>query len=210
MRHLSGAHLGGVAVYFAGENLRLTEKFHIRVRKYIKVLQKYADRIWYPPLIGILAAIDNIVFIIPNDGILISSSILTPRRWFTLAISAAIGSTLGAILLATFVETQGLEWILEMYPGINETKFWLWTVDFFQRYGMLLVFIIAITPLTQQPAIVVASLAETPLFLLAAIIFSGRFIKFLLMAYIGSHAPRFLNKMWRLRGELNDADVNIK
>ena len=195
---------------FALENFRLAEKFHNRVRKHIKILQKYADRIWYPPLIGMLAALDNIVIIIPSDGILISSSMLTPRRWFTLALNVAIGSTLGAIILAAFVETQGLEWILEMYPGINETKSWIWTADFFEKYGMLLVFIVAITPLMQQPAIIVASLAETPLFLLAAIIFSGRFIKFLLMAYIGSHAPTFLNKMWGLKRELNDAGVDTK
>ncbi len=190
--------------------MKLTETFHNRIRRYIKILQKYADRIWYPPFIGILAALDNILIIIPSDGILISSSMLTPRRWFTLALSVAIGSTFGAIILAAFVETQGLEWILEMYPGINETKSWLWTEDFFERYGMLLVFIVAITPLMQQPAIILASLAETPLFLLAAIVFSGRFSKFLLMAYVGSHAPRFLNKFWGLKGELNDAGIDIK
>ena len=193
-----------------GENVKLAEKFHNKIRKYIKVLQKYADRIWYPPLIGMLAALDNFLIIIPNDGILISSSMLTPRRWFSLALNVAIGSTLGAIILATFVETRGLEWILEMYPRINETKSWVWTENFFERYGMLLVFIVAITPLMQQPVIILASLAGTPLFLLAAIVFSGRFIKFLLMAYIGSHAPRFLNKMWGLKGELNDAGVDTK
>ena len=188
----------------------LTEEFHNRIRRYIKILQKYADRIWYPPLIGVLAALDNFVIIIPNDGILISSSMLTPRRWFSLALSIAIGSTIGAIILAAFVETQGLEWILEMYPGINETKSWVWTENFFERYGMILIFIVAITPVMQQPAIIVASLAETPLFLLAAIIFSGRLIKFLLMAYVGSHAPRFLNKIWGLKGELRDAGVDTK
>ncbi|MDZ4660218.1 MAG: hypothetical protein SGJ18_01230 [Pseudomonadota bacterium] len=186
----------------------LSEKFHNRIQRYIKILQKYADRIWYPPLIGMLAALDNFVIIIPNDGILISSSMLTPRRWFSLALSVAIGSTVGASILASFVETQGFEWILEMYPGINETKSWIWTADFFEKYGMLLVFIVAITPVMQQPSIIVASLAETPLFLLAAIVFSGRFIKFLLMAYVGSHAPRFLNKMWGLKGELNDVGIN--
>ena len=192
------------------KKLQLVQKFHISIRKYIKILQKYADRIWYPPFIGILAALDNFVVVIPNDGILISSSMLTPRRWFALAASVAIGSTLGAIILAAFVETKGLDWILEMYPGINETKSWLWTADFFEKYGMLLVFIVAVTPFMQQPAIIVASLAETPLFLLAAVIFSGRFIKFLLMAYVGSHAPRLLTKMWGLKAELNDAGVEIK
>lgn len=167
-------------------------------------------RIWYPPLIGLLAALDNIVVVVPNDGILISSSMLTPRRWFTLALSVAIGSTLGAIILAALVETRGLGWLIEMYPGINETKSWLWTEDFFKKYGMFLVFVVAITPIMQQPAIILASLAETPFFLLAAVIFSGRFIKFLLMAYIGSHAPKFLNKLWGLKAELNDAGVDTK
>ena len=135
---------------------------------------------------------------------------LTPRRWFTLALCVAIGSTLGAIVLAVFVETQGLEWILKMYPGINETKSWLWTENFFEKYGMLLVFAVAITPFMQQPAIIIASLAEAPLLLLAAVIFLGRFIKFLLMAYVGSHAPKFLNKMWGVNAELKDAGVNLK
>lgn len=190
--------------------MRLTEKFHNRIRKFISILQKYADRIWYPPFIGMLAALDNIVIIIPNDGILISSSMLTPRRWFTLAISVAIGSTIGAIVLAAFVETKGIEWILEMYPHMQETKSWIWTADFFEKYGMILVFVVAITPLMQQPAIILASLAETPLFLLAAVVFAGRLIKFLVMAYIGSHAPKLLNKMWGLKGELKDAGVDIK
>lgn len=190
--------------------MEFTERFHSKIQRYIKILQKYADRIWYPPLIGMLSALDNFLIIIPTDGILISSSMLTPRRWFTLAVSVAIGSTLGAIILAAFVETKGLEWILEIYPGINETKSWLWTEDFFDKYGMLLVFVVAITPVMQQPAVILASLAQTPLFLLAAVIFTGRFIKFLLMAYIGSHAPKLLSRMWGLKGELNDVGVNIK
>ena len=171
-------------------------------------MQKFADRIWYPPFIGMLAALDNFVMIIPNDGILISSSMLTPRRWVTLAISVAIGSTLGATILAAFVEARGLEWILEVYPGVNETTSWVWTKNFFDKYGLILVFAIAITPLMQQPVIIMASLAEEPLFLLAVILFSGRIIKFLVMAYLGSHAPRLLNKLWGLKGELNDAGVD--
>lgn len=170
-------------------------------------MQKYADRIWYPPLIGLLAALDNFVIVIPNDGILISSSMLTPRRWFTLALCVAIGSTLGAVMLAAFVEIRGLQWILEIYPGINQSKSWVLTENFFEKYGMLLVFTVAVTPFMQQPVIILASLAETPLFILAAVVFLGRFIKFLLMAYVGSHAPKLVNKMWGLKSELKDAGV---
>lgn len=184
-------------------------QIHNRIRKLVKTLQKFSDRFWYPPLIGILAALDNFVLIIPNDGILVSSSMLTPRRWFTLGLSVAIGSTLGAIILASFVEIRGLEWILELYPGLNETKYWIWTKNFFDKYGMILVFVVGMTPLMQQPIIILAGLAEKPLFLLATILFAGRIIKFLLLAYIGSHAPRLLNKMWGIRGELNDTGIDI-
>ena len=105
----------------------IAEKLQKKIRGTIQVLQKFVDRIWYPPFIGLLAILDNFVMIIPNDGILISSSMLMPRRWFTLALCVAIGSTLGSVLLATFVETRGLEWILEIYPRVNETMSWVWT-----------------------------------------------------------------------------------
>lgn len=188
----------------------LSEKLHQKISATIKFLQRYTDRFWYPPLIGFLAALDNIIIVIPNDGILISSSMLIPKRWFVLALSVAIGSTLGAIGLAALVEYQGLPWILEIYPGINETKSWIWNVQFFEKYGLLLVFAVAVTPFIQQPAIILASLADTPFLELAVVVFSGRFIKFMIMAYIGSHAPRLLSKMWGLRGELQEVGVQIK
>jgi membrane protein YqaA with SNARE-associated domain len=174
------------------------------------MLQSFADRIWYPPMIGFLAALDNILIVIPNDGILISSSMLTPRRWFFLALCVAIGSTIGATALATLIEVQGLPWILNLFPGVDQSTTWKLTEDFFQDYGLLVVFAVALTPIMQQPAVILASLANTPLLHLGAVIFVGRFIKFLIMAYVGSHAPKLLEKMWGLKGELEDAGVKIK
>ncbi len=187
----------------------ISQKLHKTTSDYVKLLQRFTDRFWFPPLIGFLAALDNFIIIIPNDGILISSSMLTPKRWFILALSIAVGSTIGAIALAYLVETQGLPWILEIYPNINETKTWALTFEFFEKYGLLLVFAVAVTPFIQQPAIILASLAHTPYFELAAVIFTGRFIKFLIMAYVGSHAPRLLTKMWGVKTELKDVGVKV-
>jgi membrane protein YqaA with SNARE-associated domain len=188
----------------------ISEKLHKKISNLIKLLQRYTDRLWYPPLVGLLAALDNVLVVIPNDGILISSSMLTPKRWFFLALCVAIGSTVGAVALAALVEYQGLPWILDLYPGINETKSWAWSMEFFDRYGLLLVFVVAVTPFVQQPAVILASLANTPLLELAAVIFAGRFIKFLIMAYVGSHTPRLLTKMWGLKGELKEVGVEVK
>jgi len=188
----------------------MIEKLQRKIQNFVKSIQKYTDRFWYAPLIGLLAALDNLIIIIPNDGILISSSMLKPKHWFLFSLSVAIGSTIGAIALAALVEYQGLPWILDIYPGINETKTWSLSVQFFEQYGLFLVFAVAITPFMQQPAVILASLANTSLIHLAAVIFIGRFIKFLIMAYIGSHAPRLLSKLWGLKDELKDAGVNLK
>lgn len=187
----------------------ISAKLHERISNAIKRLQRHADRVWYPPLIGLLAALDNFLVIVPTDGILISSTMLTPKRWLGLALSIALGSTIGALALAALVELQGLPWILDLYPGIIETKSWTWTAEFFAKYGLFLVFGVAVTPLVQQPAVILAALANTSLLKLAAVIFVGRFIKYLVMAYVGSHAPRLLSKMWGVKGELEEVGIKV-
>ena len=180
-----------------------------KVRASVRWLQRFVNRVWYPPLVGLLAAADNFVVVVPTDGILVSSTMLKPKRWIGFASSVAIGSTVGAILLAAFVESHGLPWILDQYPGLSETRTWVWSAEFFERYGLLLVFGVAATPLMQQPAVILASLANTPLMKLAAVIFLGRFLKYLIMAYVASHAPNLLRKMWGVKGEMQEVGVKI-
>ncbi len=175
---------------------------------YFKKLQRYTNRKWYPPLLGLLSLLDNLIIIIPNDGLLISSTMIVPKKWFTLALNVAIGSTMGALVLASIVEYQGLPWILEHYPSLSQNKQWLMSQEFFESYGLLFVFFIGLSPLMQQPAIIFAGLANTPLLKLALVVFSGRFIKFLIMAYLASHSPKYLKKLWGLKDELEE--VNVK
>lgn len=184
--------------------------FRQKIATYVQVLQGFVDRLWYPQLVAFLAALDNLVIIVPIDGILISSSILTPRRWLTLATNVAVGSTLGAMVLASLVEYQGLPWILNIYPSVDESLTWVWTEKFFRDYGLLLVFAVAVSPIMQQPAVILAGLANVPLLKLAAVIFAGRYIKAVVMAYVGSHTPQLLDKMWGVKGELKDAGVDLK
>ena len=187
----------------------ISKKMHHWISVKIKRLQTFVDRSWYPGFIALLAALDNLVIIIPNDGILISSSMLAPKRWFVFSLFIAFGSTLGALALAALVELQGLPWILELYPGLDQHPVWSVTKQFFDHYGLMIIFLVAVTPIMQHPAVILASLANTPLTQLAAVIFVGRFIKFLIMAYVGSHAPRYLNKMWGVKEELGEVGLEV-
>lgn len=159
-------------------------------------METHADRIWYPYVVGLLALIDSIVVVIPTDGILVSSVFLAPRKWFLFGLCVAVGSTIGGLLVAQLVAVKGLPWILEYYPGINETKTWLLTETFFEKYGLFLVFTVALTPFMQQPAVILASLAKVPIVELGLAMFVGRLIKYALISYLASHAPKFLKGRW--------------
>lgn len=185
-------------------------KLHQKVQRYVTWLEQFADRPWYPFLISFLSVLDNFLIVIPNDGILVASSMLIPKRWFLFAVFVTIGSTLGSVLFTYLVGMQGLPWIMEYYPGITGTTFWMWTEKFFVDYNMLIVFVVAILPITQHPALILAGLANTPLLTLMGIIFLGRFLKFTFMAYLGSHSPKMLKKIWGMKDELKDAGMNIE
>ncbi|MCK6598920.1 MAG: hypothetical protein L6Q37_11190 [Bdellovibrionaceae bacterium] len=177
------------------------------IQRNVKHLQEYANKWWYSPLIALLAAADNLVVIVPTDGILISSTMMHPKKWIQNAFAISIGSSIGAMILAAIVEIHGLPWILEFYPQINQNSTWTTTEVFFNQYGLLLVFAIAITPLMQQPTIILAALANTSLWKLALVVFTGRFLKYLIMSYIASHAPKLLTKLWGVQEELEEVGI---
>lgn len=176
----------------------------------IQRLQNFADRFWYAPLIGLLAALDNLVLVIPTDGVLISSSMLMPKHWLRYAICVAVGSAVGAFVLASFVEWQGLPFIQQYFPEIIQGQAWQTTSHFFGIHGLWVVFVVALLPIPQQPAVLLASLANVNLVYLIPVIFFGRLIKFLIMAYIGSHAPQAIGKLWGMRGELREVGIDAE
>lgn len=189
--------------------MTIKKKIHKNIEAAVQNLQRFTDRFWYPPLIGFLALIDNFIIIIPTDGILISSAMLKPKSWLYLSICISIGSTLGALMFFYIVETHGLPFILDIYPSLNQGAMWQWSESFFQQYGLLLVFFVAATPLMQQPAIILASLAHTPFLHVLAVVFAGRTIKYLVMSYISSHSPRLLSKLWGVKGELDEIGIHL-
>ncbi len=122
------------------------KKLHELIGSYINLVERYAARFWFPPLLGLLALLDNLIIVIPNEGILISSSMVVPKRWLIFAISVAIGSTLGALLIVGIVKLEGLPLILKFFPAIHETHLWSLTLKFFVQYGLILIFVIGLTP----------------------------------------------------------------
>lgn len=173
----------------------------------VKLLQYYIDRAWYLPVLSVLAFLDNFLVVVPTDGILISSSMLKPQKWFFFALFVAIGSAVGALGLAYIIEIYGIQIVESLFPNIQASVAWIRTQTFFEQYGLWLLFAVAITPFTQQPAIILAVLAGVPVIQIFIIELIGRFLKFCLMAYLGSHAPNLLKKLWGVQGELKEVGI---
>jgi membrane protein YqaA with SNARE-associated domain len=72
-----------------------------------------------------------------------------------------------------------------------------------------LVFFVAATPLVQQPAVILATLAGNPLWSLLLVIFIGRGLKFMLMSWVASHAPGLLKKIWGLKSEMKEVGLDV-
>ena len=187
----------------------ISEKYHLLIKKNVKKLQRKANRFWFPPLLILLALLDALIIIIPTDGILISSSMLIKKRWFRFGLSVAVGSAIGSLILVYAADHYGLQKILEFYPGVDQSQVWKWTLSFFNSYGLVVVFLVGVTPFTQQPALIMAALSGISFFPLALAILISRIIKFCIMAYIASHTPRLLKKLWGIKDEMKDAGIKI-
>lgn len=174
--------------------------------KLVHQLRLYSKFWWYPYLIGLLVAVDSFILIVPTDAMTVSAVMLEPKKWIRYAMLVAISSSIGAILLAVMVDFYGMDFIHAVFPGLDQTRMWQWTDEFMGSYGLLVVFAIAVTPLTQPPSIILAALSHMPLAYIFLAILLGRSIKYLLIAWISTHAPRLLGKMWGLRKEIEEVD----
>jgi membrane protein YqaA with SNARE-associated domain len=179
-----------------------------RLRSLLDFLQKHANAWWYAPAIALLAAADAFVIVVPTDGLLVSASMLAPRRWVYHALIVTVGSALGAWALAAILETHGLPFLLHLNPGLEETRAWVWSDRIMDNWGGYALFLISLSPIMQQPAVALAALAGMPLSKIFLLVFAGRVLKYGFLAWISTHAPGLLKRLWGLEKELKEAGVD--
>lgn len=178
-----------------------------RIKRWIKFLQAHANAWWYAPAIALLAALDAFVVVIPTDGLLVAASMLAPRRWIYTTLIVTLGSSLGALALAAVLEKHGLPFLLHLSPGLEQTSAWVWSDQIMDRWGNVTLFLIALSPIMQQPAVALAALAGMPLWDIFLLVFAGRLIKYAFISWISTHAPGMLGKLWGMKDEIEEVGV---
>lgn len=188
--------------------MSLRQNLHEKIKLGLSELERFIDRPWYVLIISFLAFIDSLIVIVPTDGILISSIFLCRQKWLRFSVGIAIGSTLGGLLLAWLVQAYGMDLILYFSPDLESTRTWQWTESFFDNYGLIVLFVVAATPVFQHPAVILAALSGNRLGEIALVCLLGRLLKFLIMGYVASHAPRLLSKMWGVQAEMKEVGID--
>ena len=154
----------------------------------------------------LVAVVDSLGVPLPAvmDFLMVNTAVEEPQKAYFAALMAVLGSTGGS--LALFLAARhGSKWLIKSEPSSwKGQKFQRW----FQRYGLLTVFVPAVTPVVPFPlkvfVISAGALRTRPSkFLLVVLV--ARMIRYFGEAYLGlhlgAHAEAFLRRnAWPLLG----------
>jgi membrane protein YqaA with SNARE-associated domain len=156
--------------------------------------ERFTDRVWYLPLVSLLAGIDLFVLFIPTEGLLVTSALLRPKRWFVTAIAIATGSALGALALGAMVHYFGQLGMEAYIADKVSAESWTRATELVERHGVLAIMLMALGPLPLSPVVAVVAIAQMDLGMIFVSAWIGRAVKYLFFAWAATHAPRILRR----------------
>ena len=170
-------------------------------------LERLVDHFSFYPLLALFAALDSFLLIVPTDGLVVSSTLLRPKRWMTISFIAAIGSALGVLCLAALIRWKSDELIATFFEDALTSTSWSRTETFIDQYGTGALALIALSPFPQLPAVILTAMSHMSLTNIALSVFAGRVVKFAFFAWAATHAPRLLGKITGLKRELKQFEI---
>jgi membrane protein YqaA with SNARE-associated domain len=151
------------------------------------LLKSFADTlIAYGPVgVFLIGFIDSMGVPLPAalDLLLIAVAVETPQRAYFAALMAVVGSAGGNLTLFLLARSGGRR-VIKVEPDPGKGKFRRWV----RRYGLLTVFIPAVTPLVPLPLkvfVVSAGAMHTSLRRFLLVILLARVIRYFGIAYLG-------------------------
>jgi membrane protein YqaA with SNARE-associated domain len=156
----------------------------------------------------LLGFIDSLGIPLPAtmDALLIVVAVKAPQRAYFTALMAVLGSTGGSVALFLAVRHGRRLFLKEEPPPGRRQRFERW----FDRYGMLTVFVPAVVPVLPLPLkvfVVSAGALKTPFSKFLTVILLARGIRYFGEAYLGiqlgEHAQTFLARhIWTILGSV--------
>jgi membrane protein YqaA with SNARE-associated domain len=165
------------------------------MKRFMFHLRRYAGKPWFLPLVCFLAFIDLFIIILPTEGMIMTTTMMRPKRWFLNAFTVTTASATGAVALSLATRAYGepfLDWMVGV-DFLHSAK-WISTQAWIDHYGFWAVFLTALGPLPQQPVVLVAALAGMPLPEIFFGAWLGRIPKYSFFSYLAARGERWLRE----------------
>ena len=160
---------------------------NLGIRRGVRRLFPYSDRWWFPSLAAVLAAAATLSLTVPVGPILIALVALNPRRWRAFVVWSVLGSAIAGALFTHLLGHFGGAWINERLPQLAASKHWHYLLSWASDYGFATLAVIAASPFTQTPALILAALLGLPWpEVLGALLF-GKGLKYSVVGAVTAH-----------------------
>jgi membrane protein YqaA with SNARE-associated domain len=170
-------------------------------RKLFGVLKKNSGHWWYLPLVCFLAFIDLFIVVLPTEGMIVTTSIMRPRKWLVTAVSVTIASALGALALNIFTHAYGepfIAWVAG--KDFLHAPMWIKMQKWIGNYGFWGLWLVALGPVPVQFAVLICALAYMPpLEIFGAVLF-GRAPKYIFFSWLATKGEEWLQSEITRRG----------
>lgn len=145
---------------------------------------------WGPHGLFLLAILDSTGLPIVGgvDALLVAISTNAPGQAYVAALLAVIGSLAGSLILFVIARKGGEVLLKKHISGRRGARLHIW----FQRYGLITVFVPAISPLPLPMKVPVfcAGALEVRVTYFAAVVIAARTIRYFALAYLARHYGR--------------------
>ena len=160
---------------------------------WIRRLASWASR-WahspYFPLAGLVLALGATLTAIAFVPVLCVLVTARGARWGLLVITCALGSALGATILAWIVAEYGPQMIEQWLPRVSHSQQWLSGVHWVEDFGYLALFAFAALPLSQTPVLVACAILGMSLPQIFLAVLAGKLAKYAISAAATEYAAQ--------------------
>lgn len=155
------------------------KKIHHRV---VHHLSLYLESPLFYPLLSVVSLLSLFVTVISMGAVNVALVILRPKSWPWVAAAIAIGSGLGSALIAYLIQYYSLL-MFDTFMDQSQLGIWaLWIRSLLANGNFLEWLFLAMLPLVPlTPIVVLLAYAKVSPFLIFAVVFLGRWIKYSLI-----------------------------
>ena len=179
--------------------------WHAIAHRALRTLRRRTEKPSFPPLVGASAFLATTTLALPVEVLVTLTALMAPRRWISIGVFAALGSTLASVGLYLAFHHLGWNLLIEWYPDIARSKAWTDATRWLSRYGSSALFVLMAFPLPvpKVPALAFAGIYRMPVVEVLLAIGLGKLLKYNVYALIVS---RFPERFRALYGTLAQAD----